>query len=53
VAPVIWRLPQLGITLGREGKAIVDYGARLFHTQGFARSLTEQEQAMQPDYEYH
>jgi RNA polymerase-associated protein len=46
VAPVIWRLPQLGITLGREGKAIVDYGERIFHTQGFARSLTAEEKAM-------
>jgi RNA polymerase-associated protein len=46
VAPVIWRLPQLGITLGREGKAIEDYGERIFHTQGFARSLTAEEKAM-------
>jgi RNA polymerase-associated protein len=46
VAPVIWRLPQLGITLGREGKAIVDYGERNFHTQGFARSLTAEDKAM-------
>jgi RNA polymerase-associated protein len=46
VAPVIWRLPQLGITLSREGKAIVDYGERIFHTQGFARSLTAEEKAM-------
>jgi RNA polymerase-associated protein len=53
VAPVVWRLPTLGVDLGRTGKPIADYGARLFHTQGFARSLTEQEQAMQPDYEYH
>jgi RNA polymerase-associated protein len=46
VAPVIWRLPMLGVTLGREGKAIVDYGERIFHTQGFARSLTAEEKAM-------
>lgn len=53
VAPVVWRLLALEVDLGRTGKPIADYGARLFHTQGFARSLTEREQAMQPDYEYH
>lgn len=46
VAPVVWRLPWLGVDLGREGKPIVDYGERLFHSQGFARSMTEQEKAM-------
>jgi len=48
VAPVIWRLPWLGVDLGREGKPIVDYGERLFHSQGFARSMTDQEKAMRP-----
>jgi stringent starvation protein A len=46
VAPVIWRLGQLGVDLGRDGKPIVDYGERLFHSQGFARSLTAEEKAM-------
>ncbi|HET7330531.1 glutathione binding-like protein, partial [Dyella sp.] len=46
VAPVVWRLPVLGVDLGREGKPIVDYGERIFHTQGFARSLTDAERAM-------
>jgi RNA polymerase-associated protein len=46
VAPVVWRLPMLGVDLGREGKPIVDYGERIFHTQGFARSLTDAERAM-------
>lgn len=46
VAPIIWRLPMLGIDLGREGKPIVDYGERIFHTQGFARSLTDAERIM-------
>ncbi|BFI96739.1 MAG: glutathione S-transferase N-terminal domain-containing protein [Rhodanobacter sp.] len=48
VAPVVWRLPWLGVDLGREGKPIMDYGERLFHSQGFARSMTEQEKAMRP-----
>ncbi|TBR40118.1 MULTISPECIES: glutathione S-transferase N-terminal domain-containing protein [Dyella] len=48
VAPVIWRLPWLGVDLGREGKPILDYGERLFHSQGFSRSLTPEERAMRP-----
>jgi RNA polymerase-associated protein len=48
VAPVVWRLPWLGVDLGREGKPIVDYGERLFHSQGYARSLTPEEKAMRP-----
>ena len=51
VAPVIWRLPWLGVELGREGKPVVDYGERLFHSQGFARSMTDQEKAMRPLHE--
>ncbi|MHB1273919.1 MAG: glutathione S-transferase N-terminal domain-containing protein [Rhodanobacter sp.] len=46
VAPVIWRLPWLGVDLGRAGKPIIDYGERLFNSQGFARSMTDQENAM-------
>jgi RNA polymerase-associated protein len=52
VAPVIWRLSWLGVDLGREGKPIVDYGERLFHSQGFARSMTDQEKAMRQAHEY-
>lgn len=48
VAPVVWRLPWLGVELGREGKPILDYGERLFHSQGFARSMTAEEKAMRP-----
>jgi RNA polymerase-associated protein len=46
VVPVIWRLPMLGVKLGREGKVITDYGERIFHSQGFTRSLTNEERAM-------
>jgi len=51
VAPVIWRLPWLDVDLGRQGKPIIDYGERLFHSQGFARSMTDQEKAMRQDHE--
>lgn len=50
-APVIWRLPWLGVDLGREGKPVIDYGERLFHSQGFARSMTDQEKAMRQLHE--
>jgi RNA polymerase-associated protein len=46
VAPVIWRLPWLGLELGREGKPILDYGERLFASQGYVRSMTPEEKAM-------
>ena len=46
VTPIVWRLPSLGVDLGREGKPIMDYGERLFHSQGYARSLTAEEKAL-------
>ncbi|MGN6313609.1 MAG: glutathione S-transferase N-terminal domain-containing protein [Rhodanobacteraceae bacterium] len=46
VAPVIWRLPMLGVQLPREGKPILDYGERIFRGQGFARSLTPDERTL-------
>ncbi|QWT18379.1 glutathione S-transferase N-terminal domain-containing protein [Bacillus sp. NP157] len=52
VAPVVWRLPWLGVDLGPSGKPIVDYGERLFHSQGFARSLTPEERDMRPDFNF-
>lgn len=48
VAPVVWRLPWLGVDLGREGKPIIDYGERLFASQGYVRSMTAEEKAMRP-----
>ena len=48
VAPVVWRLPWLAVDLGKEGRPILDYGERLFHSQGYARSLTAEEKAMRP-----
>ena len=48
VVPVIWRLPSLGVDLGRDGKPIMDYGERLFRSQGYARSMTPEERALHP-----
>ncbi len=46
VAPLIWRLPALGIDLPRSAAPVIDYGERLFASQGFSRSLTAEERAL-------
>ncbi|GAP64990.1 glutathione S-transferase [Mizugakiibacter sediminis] len=46
IAPLVWRLPALGVDLAREGKPIVDYGERIFRNPGFARSLTPEEKLL-------
>jgi RNA polymerase-associated protein len=46
MAPVIWRLESLGIALPKDGKAIEDYGNRIFRNPGFTRSLTEREKKL-------
>ncbi|MDH5823843.1 glutathione S-transferase N-terminal domain-containing protein [Luteimonas sp. RD2P54] len=43
MAPIIWRLQALGVALPKDGKAIEDYGNRIFRGPGFVRSLTPQE----------
>jgi|SRR5579883_3507307 len=46
LAPLIWRLPSLGVDLPREARVIEDYGERIFRNPGFTRSLTEDEKAL-------
>lgn len=46
VAPIIWRLPALGVVLPKEAKPIEDYGQRIFRNPGFVRSLTAEEKAL-------
>ena len=46
MAPIIWRLPALGIVLPKEAKPIEDYGQRIFRNPGFLRSLTPEEKAL-------
>ncbi len=48
MAPIIWRLQSLDVPLPKDGKAIEDYGNRIFRHPGFVRSLTEQEEAARP-----
>lgn len=48
LAPILWRLPSLGIDLGsaRQAQPLVDYQARLFHRDSFRQSLTDVEREM-------
>ncbi|MCX7555347.1 glutathione S-transferase N-terminal domain-containing protein [Xanthomonadaceae bacterium JHOS43] len=46
MAPIVWRLPALGIALPKDAKAIEDYGQRIFRSPGFTRSLTPEERVL-------
>jgi stringent starvation protein A len=46
VAPIVYRLPALGIALPKEAKVIEDYGLRIFRNPGFLRSLTPEEKLL-------
>jgi RNA polymerase-associated protein len=46
MAPIIYRLPSLGVALPKEAKLIDDYGLRIFRNPGFLRSLTTEEKAL-------
>lgn len=46
MAPLLWRLPVLGIELPRQAHAISDYAKRTFAWAAFDRSLTETEREM-------
>ena len=46
MAPIVWRLPSLGIELNKDLKVIDDYGMRIFRNPGFMRSLTPEEKVL-------
>jgi stringent starvation protein A len=46
LAPLVWRLQSLGVSLPREAQAIHDYGERIFRNPGFTRSLTPDEKLL-------
>ena len=47
IAPLLWRLPVLGIELPPvQGKAVNDYALRMFQRDSFQESLTESEREM-------
>lgn len=49
LAPILWRLPMLGIDLGkgRQAQPLLAYQKRLFEREGFRKSLTEIERDME------
>ena len=46
IAPLLWRLPSLGIELPRQAKALKKYMQRVFERDSFQASLTEAEHEM-------
>lgn len=48
MAPLLWRLPSLGIDFSVLGTAITDYANRLFAREAFQTSLSPEEKKMAP-----
>lgn len=46
IAPLLWRLPSLGIELPASAKAITQYENRVFERESFQASLTESEREL-------
>lgn len=46
LAPLLWRLPSLGITLPTQAKAVNEYAKRIFERSAFQASLSELEREM-------
>ena len=49
LAPLLWRLPSLGIDLNSLSPALTSYANRLFSREAFQLSLSEEEQEMAPE----
>ena len=48
MAPVLWRLPALGVKLPSQARALTRYGNVLFGREAFEASLTDDERDMRP-----
>jgi len=46
MAPLLWRLPALGVSLPTQAMPLLDYAERLFRRPSFKQSLTELESEM-------
>ncbi len=46
IAPLLWRLPVLGIELPPQANPVMEYASRLFERESFQESLTEAEREM-------
>lgn len=47
IAPILWRLPVLGVELPKQAKPLQDYMDRTFQREGFIASLSAAEKEMQ------
>ncbi len=46
IAPILWRLEEMGITLPKQAAAVEEYAERIFAREAFQQSLSEAEQSM-------
>lgn len=46
IAPLLWRLPKMGIELPEQAKPVMAYAARVFERDSFQASLTDIERTM-------
>lgn len=46
IAPLLWRLPVLGVKLPAQAQAITNYAERIFQRESFQASLTDAERTM-------
>ena len=46
LAPLLWRLPSLSISLPKEASPLLEYAERIFARESFQESLTELEREM-------
>lgn len=53
MAPLLWRLPSLGIDLPRQALSLVQYGEMLFDRPSFTTSLSEPEQELRGAVMHH
>ena len=46
IAPMLWRLPKLRITLSDQAQPVLDYAKRIFQRESFQLSLTDTEKML-------
>jgi len=51
IAPLLWRLPSLGLKLPTQAKAVLKYADRVFERTSFQASLTETERELRDPHD--
>ncbi len=52
IAPLLWRLPKLGIKLPTQAQPVLDYAERVFKRESFQTSLTDKERKMRKNHDF-